>query len=209
MDNKELPESLVETFTKTDLPNILKDISEIGIDKIMFDGFLKELPVIQTITGIWKAGVVINDYRFLNKLLAFLNESSKLSNKQREKILEKLEYDKNQNEAGEKLISIIDNLETKSKAILLGKTIYLFGNKIIKKEEFWRISYMIERLPMEDIIFLKNWKNHDLNLLDDIRKQLYVSVGLGTFTLLISSTGLFWNERYCMIISEKILKTLD
>ncbi|KIO51601.1 hypothetical protein [Flavobacterium hibernum] len=75
------------------------------------------------------------------------------------KNIEDLEDSEYQSEVGEKLIAIIDKLETGSKAKLLGETLALFANKIITKDEFWRVRFIIERLPMSDIIALKNWKN--------------------------------------------------
>ncbi len=118
-----------------------------------------------------------------------------------------LEDDKNRNEAGEKLISIIDNLETKSKAQLLGKAIYLFGKNSISKKEFWRISFILEKLPMTDIKALSTWKETDLNKVEHVRKHLYMSVGLGWFVLNASSTGFVWTERLCEIISDHLLTT--
>jgi hypothetical protein len=204
-ENKELSNSLVETISSSDLTNIGKDILEIGVDRILTDGLLKEIPVINVATGFWKTGIAIRDYRFITKLLHFLNESSKLTLKQREEIINKLEDDKYQSEAGEKLISIIDNLETKSKAKLIGKAICLFGNDIISRDEFWRISFIIEKLPTSDINALKNWKETDLNKVEHIRKHLYMSVGLGWFVLDMSSTGFVWTERLCEIISEHLI----
>lgn len=204
-ENKELSNSLAETISNSDLTAIGKDILEIGVDTILVDGLLKEISVINVATGLWKTGIAIRDYRFISKLLHFLNESSKLSLKQREKIIEKLEDNNYQAEVGERLISIIDNLETKSKAKLLGKAICLFGNGIITREEFWRVSFLIEKLPMSDINALKNWKETDLNKVEHIRKHLYMSVGLGWFVLDASSTGFVWTERLCQIISEYLI----
>jgi len=205
IQNKELSNSLVETISSSDLTNIGKDILEIGVDKILTDGLLKEIPIINVASGFWKTGVAIRDYRFITKLLYFLNESSKLTIQQRKNIIDKLENDKYQVEAGEKLISIIDNLETKSKSKLLGKTMYIFGNDIITRDEFWRVSFVIEKLPLSDINALKNWKKTDLNKVEHIRKHLYMSVGLGWFTLDASSTGFVWTERLCEIISGHLI----
>jgi len=138
--------------------------------------------------------------------MLFLNESSKLSKEVRLRLVEDLKEDDFQKEVGEKLIAIIDNLETSSKAILLGKLINLFGQKIITKDEFWRVSFIIEKLPQNDILALKNWRNVDLNKVEHIRKHLYLSVGLGWFVLNISSTGFIWTERLCEIISDKLLE---
>lgn len=205
----DLSDSLVETISNSDLTAIGSDILEIGIDTILADGILKEIPIVNVATGLWKTGVAIRDYRFVSKLLYFLNESSKLSIKQREKIIEKLEYDNYQGEAGEKLISIIDNLETKSKAKLLGKLICLFKHKKITRDEFWRVSFIIEKLPITDINSLENWKETDLNKVVHIRKHLFMSVGLGWFVLDMSSTGFVWTERLCEIISEHLVKKLE
>ena len=206
ISNKELSTSLKETITRFELFKIGIDISEVTLDSIMKEGVLRELPVVSTLVGIWKTGVAIRDGRFLNKLLLFLNESSKLSSKARKHIVEKLEDEAYQEEVGERLIAIIDKLETGSKAKLLGRTFALFGNQIITKDEFWRVSFVIERLPMTDIIALKNWKEIDLNKVYDIRKQLYLSVGIGWFVLNASSTGFCWQERLCEIFAEKLIE---
>lgn len=200
-----LSTSLVETISKSDLSEIGGELLEIGIDQILTNGILRDIPVINFAAGFWNTGIAIRDYRFLSKLLYFLNESGKLSENQREKLIENLEDDEYQKNAGEKLISIIDNIETKSKAKLIGKIIFLFGNEAISREEFWRIAFIIEKLPMSDINALKNWRETDLNKVEHVRKHLYLSVGLGWFVLDLSSTGFVWTERLCEIISDYLL----
>lgn len=203
---KELSKSFKDTVSNSNLAEIGTNIAEVTFDTVLKEGALRDFPIIGTLVGIWKTGVTINDYRFLNKLILFLNESSKLSEKNRRKIIEKLESEDYQIEAGEKLISIIDKLETGSKACMLGKALTLFGNKNISKEEFWRVSFVIERLPMSDIIALKDWKNSDLNKINEIRKHLYLSVGIGWFVLDVSSTGFCWHERLCEIFSDYLIE---
>jgi len=203
---KELSKSLKDTISLSNLSEIGIEIAEVSIDSILKEGILKDFPIIGSLVAIWKTGVTINDYRFLKKMLLFLNESSNLSDKIRKRIIENLEDETYQTEAGEKLIAVIDKLETGSKARMLGKTLTLFGNGIISKDEFWRVSFVIERLPMSDIISLKDWKNSDLNRINEIRKQLYLSVGLGWFVLNTSSTGFCWQERLCEIFADNLIE---
>jgi len=203
---KELSKSLKDTISLSNLSEIGIEIAEVSIDSILKEGVLKDFPIIGSLVAIWKTGVTINDYRFLKKMLLFLNESSNLSDKIRKRIIENLEDETYQTEAGEKLIAVIDKLETGSKARMLGKTLTLFGNGIISKDEFWRVSFVIERLPMSDIISLKDWKNSDLNRINEIRKQLYLSVGLGWFVLNTSSTGFCWQERLCEIFADNLIE---
>jgi hypothetical protein len=203
--NKELSKSLTETLTSSNLPTLGSDIAEVTIDSVLKEGVLKDFPIIGSLVGIWKTGIAVNDYRFLNKLLLFLQESSAISSVKRENLIHKLEDDKYQLEAGEKLIAVIDKLETGSKAKLLGKALALFGNDFISNDEFWRVSFIIERLPMTDIIALKNWRNTDLNKVFEIRRHLYLSVGLGWFVLDASSTGFCWQERLCEIFEQHLI----
>lgn len=204
-NEKELSKSLAQTISESDLSKIGIDIAEISIDSILENGVLKDLPIVGSLIGIWKTGVAVNDYRFLNKMMLFLKESSILSESNRKKIIEDLEDSEYQSEVGEKLIAIIDKLETGSKAKLLGKTLALFGNKIITKDEFWRVAFIIERLPMSDIIALKNWRNIELNIVEDIRRHLYLSVGIGWFVINMSSTGFCWQERLCEIFGDYLV----
>lgn len=204
-EKMQLSLSLADTIKNSEFTKIGEELLEVGIDSILKEGLFKEIPVINVLSGIWKTGVAIRDYRFLNKLLLFLNESAKLPLEKRFDLIDNLEDNNFQKEAGEKLIAIIDNLESSSKAILIGKLIYLFGQKIINKEEFWRISFVIEKLPMNDILAIRNWRNIELNKVEHIRKHLYLSVGLGWFVLDMSSTGFIWTERLCEIMSDNLL----
>lgn len=203
--NIQLSNSLIETIKNSELKKNVADILEVGIDSFLKEGILKEIPGIGLLNGFWKTVIAIRDYRFLNKLLLFLDESAKLPLEKRLELIENLEDNEFQKEAGEKLIAIIDNLETSSKSILLGKLICLFGRKVIDKEEFWRISFVIEKLPMNDLLALKNWSSIELNKVEHVRKHLYLSVGLGWFVLDLSSTGFVWTERLCQIISDELL----
>ena len=203
--DKNLSESFKNTISLDSLGEMAKETAEVTLDSLLSEGVLKEFPIIGSLIGVWKTGIAIRDYRFINKLLSFLAESSKLSFEKRLQIIERLEEEGYQSEAGEKILAILDQLETKSKAIILGKSLVLFGNKEISKEEFWRVAYIIEKLPMSDVLALKSWRSTDLNAVEDIRKSLYLSVGLGAFVLDFSSEGFYWHKRLCEIFECKIL----
>uniref|UniRef100_UPI00404A0977 hypothetical protein n=2 Tax=Flavobacterium sp. TaxID=239 RepID=UPI00404A0977 len=204
MDNQ-LSESFIKTISSSNLGDIAIETVEITIDSLMTEGVLKEFPIVGSLIGLWKTGLAIKDFRFLKKLLLFLEESSKLTLEEREKVIEKLEDDAYQEEAGEKLLAIIDQLETGSKAKLLGKAFVLFGKKEITKEEFWRVAFVIEKLPMSDILALKDWRHTNLNIVEEVRRHLYLSVGLGWFVINMSSTGFCWQERLCHIFEQKLM----
>ena len=113
--NRQLSNSLIETIKNSELKKNVGDLLEVGIDSFLKEGILKEIPGISLLNGFWKTVIAIRDYRFLNKLLLFLDESAKLPLEKRLELIENLEDNEFQKEAGEKLIAIIDNLETSSK----------------------------------------------------------------------------------------------
>jgi hypothetical protein len=58
---------------------------------------------------------------------------------------------------------------------------------------------------MSDILALKNWQITDLNRVEEIRRHLYLSVGLGWFVMNASSTGFCWQERLCEVFEGKLI----
>ncbi len=60
-ENIQISDSLVATITNYDLSAIGGDIMEMGIDSILKDGLLKELPIINIASGIWKTGIAIRN----------------------------------------------------------------------------------------------------------------------------------------------------
>ncbi len=68
---QQLSKSLTETIKNSELTKISGDLLEVGIDSVLKEGLLKDIPGINIINGIWNTGVAIRDYRFLNNFYFF------------------------------------------------------------------------------------------------------------------------------------------
>jgi len=66
--------SLLTTLKESNLTKISENALELGIDSILEQGLLREIPVVSTLTGLIRIGVGVRDYLFLKKLLAFLQQ---------------------------------------------------------------------------------------------------------------------------------------
>ena len=214
MEEEKLSKSLKETIINSDLSEVGIDFSEVLIDSVLKEGVLKDLPIIGSLTKIWKAGVTVRDTLFLKKLLLFLNESSKLTEKQRESIIVNLEDENYYSNVGGKLISVIDRLEDNEKAIILGKAFKEFGKGNITKDEFWNISFVIDKLPLKQILSLKDWNRNFLHNLNPLYSNLYISAGVLLFDyrsggsiegLSNSKITPYWNKRVCEIFKNFLL----
>lgn len=202
MENESLPNQLIEALADPKLTEVSGELLEATIDSVMKDGLLKEIPIFGTLAGFFKFGVSIRDRLFTRKLMLFLHESAKLKADARNNMIERLGDGKHRKEAGEKLFFMLEQLDSTEKAKLLGILIQLFGGGRIEAGEFWRASYVIERLPLDDIKELQFRRRTDIIHENVIRRQLYASVGIVTFELSAGSTGFEYQTGLCNIFDE-------
>lgn len=203
---QELEKSLTRTLRESDLQSFSYDLMEVGIDSIIGDeGIIQDIPIVNSLVKLWKTGCSVKDALFVKKLFTFLNAIQEIPPEQRSQMIDSLKDESTQEDVGEKLLSQLERLDSSKKAQILGRTFLVFTKENITKEEFWRIAFILDRLPLNDFIAIKKWKETDLNDVDNIRKHMYVSVGIGWFVLNASSTGFKWEERLCEIISDYLL----
>lgn len=59
---------------KEDSIACISDLAEVGLDAILNDGLLKDVPVISTAIALYKIGNSIKDRHYIKKLVVFLDE---------------------------------------------------------------------------------------------------------------------------------------
>ncbi|MDK4548864.1 hypothetical protein OQ853_05540 [Enterobacter roggenkampii] len=108
--------ALVNALKNDELSDLGTDLGEVELDSLLDDGLLKEIPVIKTILAFSGTIGSIRDYLFTEKLIRFLNGFSELNDAQRINMTDKLNNDDNfAGKAGERLIEIIDRMESERK----------------------------------------------------------------------------------------------
>lgn len=203
----DLPSALTKTLISSDLPAVAIDLSEVALDTLINEGVYRDLPVLSTLVGIVRTGAAVRDAMFVRKLVAFLANIDKTTPDQRREMVESLEDPSTEEKVGEKLINLLDRFESSMKAGLLGRAYSAYIARKITRDEFWRVSFVIERLPMTDIVALSSWRSVELDHVEHVRKHLYLSAGIGWFVLDASSTGFQWQERLCSIFADILLNT--
>lgn len=73
MEDKSLSVSFADTLKGECVP-IISEFAEIGLDAIMEEGVLKDIPIVSTAVAVLKIGSSIKERHNLKKLLVFLNE---------------------------------------------------------------------------------------------------------------------------------------
>ena len=168
-----------------DSSDIVSDYLELGIDSILDNDSLKEIPIIKTFIGVGKITKSIRERNLMKNLVIFINELNS-GNIDKEK-LKKHKEELNQNpkkaekELGRILIILeqtIDNL----KLSILGKLYKAYINQEINWDLFVEFSEITNRLYINDLSILslifKNQLSDTSNRSDLYRIERLNSLGV-------------------------------
>lgn len=168
-----------------DSSDIVSDYLELGIDSILDNDSLKEIPIIKTFIGVGKITKSIRERNLMKNLVIFINELNS-GNIVKEK-LKKHKEELNQNpkkaekELGRILIILeqtIDNL----KSSILGKLYKAYINQEIDWDLFVEFSEITNRLYINDLSILslifKNQLSDTSNRNDLYRIERLNSLGV-------------------------------
>lgn len=153
-------DKLVDDFEKSlfnSSKDVISDYLEIGIDSLMNEGILKEIPIVNTIVGVLKIGKNVHDRNLLKQTLTFINEfnNNEISRDKLEQY--KITIENNPKRCEEELgriLLLLNNFIDKEKSIMLAKIFKAYIEKIINWNEFCEYSEIINRLFIQDINLL-------------------------------------------------------
>ena len=146
---------IFEAVKSSHLKEITKDLTETTMDQFFRDGFIKDIPIIGSIINIYNLSQNISNMFLTKKILKFLFELKNIPESKRKNFIQEIDSDKKSQNIGEKIIIILNKIDDADKATILGK---LFKSTIedqIEVSTFTRISYMIDKVYLEDLIELK------------------------------------------------------
>ena len=166
--------------------DIVGDYLELGIDSILENDSLKEIPIIKTFICMGKITKSIRERNLMKNLVIFINElnSEEIDRKKLNKYKEELRQNskKAEKELGRILIILeqtIDNI----KSSILGKLYKAYINQEIDWDMFVEFSEITNRLFVFDINILKVMWTKEYNTYieqkdDDFRIERMYSLGI-------------------------------
>lgn len=160
----------------------LSVISEITLEKVedlidqeyLSNEVLKEIPIVKTITSVYKVTKRIQENLLGKKIIAFLEPLKNVSSEARKKMAKEMGKDsKFHTKVGETILMLLDKHEDIIKASYLGQSFKAYLDDRIKYVEFINIASAIDRTSSFDLISLKMNYN-DLSLFEeDLLQRLY------------------------------------
>lgn len=136
--------SLTEPVAKS-----IESLGEVGLDMILEEGVLKEVPLLSTVVSVYKIGNTIRERHHVKKLLSFLNEVSSgiVDEDERKRHYDALLADKKRfSEEIEYVLLVVDRYINEEKSVMLGRAYLSYLRGRIKWHFFMLYAEMIDRL---------------------------------------------------------------
>ena len=138
---------------KEEVGACISDLTEVGLDAIMDDGVLKDIPILSTAVVLYKIGYSIHERHHLKKLIIFLHEINKGIANEQKRVWYQQKFKSNEkfrNKEIEYLLVLIDRYISYDKSQLLAKLYMAYLDGIIIWEELTMYAEVIDRFLLLD-----------------------------------------------------------
>lgn len=171
--------ALINEVTGDNLKELALDGAEIALDSFLNEEVLKEIPFFSILYKGFKVAFGIREGIFAKKIFKFLTELKDIPQEKRKEFIKKLEANHEyQHKVGEKLLIIIEQLDDIDKPTIIGKLLKAAINENITYEEFLRLSSIIQKAFLPDLLKLKNRKG-----INSITQEHFNSLGIMSLKL--------------------------
>jgi len=151
IENK-LPVSFGDSL-KSDAISCVSDLAEVGLDAIMDEGLLKDVPFISTAISLYNIGKNLNERHYVKKLAIFLNSINNdiADENKREEYIKKFQNNtKFRNKELEYVLVLIDRYISYEKPQMLAKLYLAYLDGVIIWEELTMYAEVIDRFILLD-----------------------------------------------------------
>ena len=156
MDKENLVVSLEDSLTEN-LFDTVADLTEVGLDAVMDDGVLKEIPLLSTVAGIYKIGHTIKERHTIKQLALFVTELNKgcVDKNKKNRIIEKLNGNQQQSKQEiEYILVVLDSYLEYEKPKMLAKLYMAYLEQRIDWTQFSMYAALLKTLLLQDIKLL-------------------------------------------------------
>jgi hypothetical protein len=142
-------ESILQLISAPQNCDAFANLAEAGIDQLLQDGFLRDVPVLGSMIGVIRAAGSFRNLFLVKKLGRFLRSIQSIPLEDRQRYCETLRDRSERQRHGEALLLLLDRLDDMEKPKLVGKVFRAFVLCEIDDRQFWSLSSAIDRLPIQ------------------------------------------------------------
>lgn len=196
-DNNQILEGkLVQAFKVKGLGSLAADCAELGLDSILDDGIVKDIPILGTIIKAAKIGLNIRDRIYVKKIYNFLAQVGRTTQEQRDEFVRK--YCDNVKRFEETVLLILEQTDRFEKTSLVGKIFRACILDEISYKDALRLSEMVNRGfwgDIQEIIETGDIKNKERSQVIDIGGFYHLKGG-NTNSIFVSSSLTYELNEY-------------
>lgn len=135
-----------------DVTDLCIDLTEIGIDSVMDEGVLSEVPIAKTIVALGKTGLALRERNMLKQTLTFIRafNSETISDEQLQKYKDRMSNNKYAEKELGRVLYLLDRNIDNVKSAILGKIYNAYVNGKLGWDKFCELSEVNERMLISD-----------------------------------------------------------
>ena len=180
MQNNDIAEKLVDSTTSPELKNLAVEVAEVGLDQLLDEEVLKDLPIVGGFVRAYKTALSIRDRTFFNKVTRFLIKLNSISDEEKKGFREDIKSDpKLRRRVGETLLLVLDRLDDLEKPEILAVMFKEYLSNGMDFTLFKRLASAIDIAFIEDLKAYIGLEYKHENFRGDLLEALFKS-GLTT-----------------------------
>ncbi len=150
---------------------------ELAIDASTDSEVIKTIPMVNTLTGGGKFIISIRDQFFLKKMKTFLNGLEDIEQTIIDEFIEEIRRKNQSEKLGEKIVSMVEQADSKRKSRLLGILFRMFLKKELSKDNFELLTFCTNKTYIQDLYMLYHFGENQ-NGIDDRLGSALLGCGL-------------------------------
>lgn len=140
---------LVESIVIKDVGDLVSDYAELGLDSILDEGLVKDIPILRTCVSIAKVGLNIRDRLYVKKIANFIKQVGDTTQEEREAFIK--EHCQNEKRFEEAVLLILEQVDNINKATLIGKIFKACILRMINYQDALSLSCIVNKALWQDI----------------------------------------------------------
>jgi hypothetical protein len=154
-EGEPIGQSLISTVTKLpELQDVTHDYAELALDALVDSGIADEIPIVKTVRAFARGVTGLHEALLMRKLAALLQGLGNFTDEEAMRFREKLRTDEQIEDFGERVIGIVDRVESATKARIIGLMLREYLSGRCDRVTFLRSIEMVDRALTEDLAFL-------------------------------------------------------
>ncbi|MEP6017840.1 MAG: hypothetical protein ABJ251_05055 [Paracoccaceae bacterium] len=202
--------ALLASIESNEVVGIASDVVEVGLDSLLDEGVLRDLPIFGWLAGLSKTFGSVRDALFARKVVHFLNQLPSLTEEQRLQTLAKLKANDKPERIGQTIISFLERSENENKPGIFGRLWCALARNEISETEFWTLCNVVDRCPPNCLReFSEFLTAEDERHTNQSFGYICVTAGFGDFQPRVNGLSFHCDDRLAKKLSSIIRQELS